>query len=200
MAERAEAQVERGTPAQWIERLEIFRERFRLGLIDEPKFDEVMRAFQLTDDLGRIWMPGATSNQWYRWDRKRWTAARPPQQLATFKMPIAMAMIWNRSLVAPIAIDIPPDQASAVPVKTNVPPMEPKPAPMAPPSSAPTAPMLTRSTCPHCGESYIPPARFCPNCAQPLTAQAIEKKSRRPTDLPERGATRKPSKPTDLPR
>ena len=200
MAERTEAQVERGTPAQWIERLEIFRERFRLGVIDETKFDEVMRAFQFTDDLGHIWMPGATSNQWYRWDRKRWTAARPPQQLASSKMPSVLVLAWNPKFVAPIEIDKPPDQAAAAPFRTAPLRMEPERAPVAPPSSAPTAPPLARSTCPHCGESYIPPARFCPNCAQPLTAQANEKKSRRPTDLPERGATRGRAKPTDLPR
>jgi len=54
MTEQTRARIERAAPAQWIERLEIFRERFRLGLINETRFNEIARAFQLKDDLGHI--------------------------------------------------------------------------------------------------------------------------------------------------
>ncbi|MBI4789243.1 MAG: hypothetical protein HY782_19595 [Chloroflexi bacterium] len=199
MAEQAEARVERATPAEWSERLEIFRERFRLQLIDESKFDEVMRAFQFTDDLGHTWMPGATTKRWYRWDRKRWTAAPPPQQLTSANMPTALALAWDRQIAAPIAIDTKPDQAAAAPVRPEPPRVEGIPPPAYSAPEPPPPPALTRATCPHCGESYIPPARFCPNCAEPLTGERKAKPGR-PTDLPERGTTRSRPKPTDLPK
>lgn len=105
MMERTAATEEQATPAQWIERLEIFRERFRLGLIDEPKFKEISRAFQFKDDLGHIWMPGATSNQWYRWDRTQWSVAAPPAILRATEIPLAIAVAWNAQIPSPPAFD-----------------------------------------------------------------------------------------------
>lgn len=218
MTEQTRAQMEQTTPAQWLERLEIFRERFRLGLIDESKFKEILKSFQFSDGMGHIWMPGATSNQWYRWDRTKWTSAPPPQQLAASNIPVAIALAWNPQVVAPIELNAtqipaeivraapePPrvvrDAGTSVPTNTPPPPMPTPVAPPPPPPPAMTAPPppspMTRATCPHCGQMYIAPARFCPNCGEPLTS---EKKSRRPTDLPERGVTRGRPKPTDLPR
>lgn len=191
MTGTTETQVERATPAEWIARLEIFRERFRLGLMDANAFKNITRAFQFNDDLGHIWMPGATSNQWYRWDRTHWSAATPPAQLIASKIPASIALAWNRQVVAPIAIDsnpVRPEQPRVV-----------EPAQLVSMDSTSVASPTTmlQATCPYCGQAYIAPARFCPNCGESLTS---EKKSRRPTDLPERGVRVKPHKPTDLPR
>lgn len=237
MAEQMEARIERATPAQWIERLEIFRERFRLGLMDTNAFNDIIRCFQFTDDVGHVWMPGATSNQWYRWDRTRWTSALPPQRLAASNIPIALALTWNRDLVAPIAMNAnlgqginvptqtePPRVRSDVrvsapiaketnrgqdraPIQMETPSLEINPAPVEPAPPPAATPALTRATCPHCGQAYIAPAKFCPNCGNLLTGErvvspptSVPKKPARPTDLPERGTTRSRSKPTDLPR
>jgi len=169
MTEQTRARIERAAPAQWIERLEIFRERFRLGLINETRFNEIARAFQLKDDLGHIWMPGATSNQWYRWDRTQWRVATPHSQLSASEMPIAISFAWDRPIPAPPAPPIPTKNqvALSVPPSVDAPPAPPIPiknqvALDAPPTRVPTRP--------------------------------------RPTDLPERGATRSRAKPTDLPR
>ena len=200
MTETIDTQVERATPAEWIARFEIFRERFRLGLIDANAFKNVTRAFQFTDDLGHIWMPGATSNQWYRWDRTRWSVAAPPAQLGATAMPVAMTLAWNRgAILAPSSADAPRVQVEVPPQPSEPPRAETKPAMIEPAPAIPTPPAtpLARQACPHCRQTYIAPARFCPNCGEPLTS---DRKSRRPTDLPERGVTRGRPKPTDLPR
>lgn len=201
MTEQSRTQMEHATPAQWIERLEIFRERFRLGLIDESKFKAILKAFQFSDGVGHIWMPGATSNQWYRWDRTRWTSAMPPPQLTASNIPEAIAMAWNRRVVSPIAIEPSPAQPKLPRGIEQSHPVPMDATPAAPP------PTMLRAICPHCGESYIAPAKFCPNCGNLITGErvasspaSVPKKPARPTDLPERGVRRKPSKPTDLPR
>lgn len=159
MTEPTEATVEQAAPAQWIERLEIFRERFRLRLIDEIKFKEILRSFQFSDNLGHIWMPGATTNQWYRWDRTQWSAAAPPAQLTASEIPIAISFAWTHQVPAPPPL-----------TKTQV-----------------AASALPRG---------LPEARFEIPPAPPAGSQ----KRARPSDLPERGRTRGPSKPPDLPR
>jgi hypothetical protein len=170
MTEETRTRIERAAPAQWIERLEIFRERFRLGLMDERRFNEIARAFQLKDDLGHIWMPGATSNQWYRWDRTQWRVATPPSQLSASEMPIAISFAWDRQVPAPSRVETPPAPPSVMPPpRVETPP--------APPSAMPPP------------RVEIPPA---PPARVPTRP--------RPTDLPERGATRSRAKPTDLPR
>ena len=159
MTEPTGATVEQATPAQWIERLEIFRERFRLGLINETQFKEISRAFQFTDNLGHLWMPGATTNQWYRWDRTKWSAVSPPAQLGASEMPLAISIAWGQ-VPAPLGL-----------TKTQVP-------------SSP-APIQT------------PPLPRVELAPEPPTRSGNRA---RPSDVPERGRTRGPSKPTDLPR
>ncbi|MCI0476993.1 MAG: hypothetical protein L0Y55_12160, partial [Anaerolineales bacterium] len=114
------------------------------------------RAFQFNDDLGHIWMPGTTTNQWYRWDRSQWRVATPPSQLSAPAMPIAISFAWDQQVPAPPAPPAPTKNQVALSAPPRVD------APPAPPTGSP--------------------------------------KRARPTDLPERGVTRNPSKPPDLPR
>ena len=185
MTEETRTRIERAAPAQWIERLEIFRERFRLGLMDERRFNEIARAFQLKDDLGHIWMPGATSNQWYRWDRTQWRVATPPSQLSASEMPIAISFAWDRQVPAPSHAEPSPAPPSVMPPpRVETPPAPPRamPPPRVEPSPAPP--------------SVMPPSRV----ETPPTPPARVQTRPRPTDLPERGATSGRAKPTDLPR
>lgn len=198
--------VERAAPDEWLERLQIFRERFRLGVIDEEKFKEITRAFQFKDDLGHIWMPGAASDQWYRWDRKQWTAAQPPGQLTANDIPLAIAVAWGYRVPEP-----------AAPYKAHVAPGPDLPVPPAPLASAsqdrplapnplagippkivepPTAPPESR-VAPSAPPSTLPPRAGSP---PPPPPPPLPGKRALPTDLPERGRTRGRNKPTDLPR
>ena len=158
MMERPETSVEQATPTEWIERLEIFRERFRLGLIDETQFKEIVRRFQFTDNLGHIWMPGATTKQWYRWDRTKWSVASPPAQLGASDIPLAISIAWGQ-------VPAPPGLS-----KTQLPPL--------------TAVI----------DSPPPRVELAPEPPMRSDQRA------RPSDVPERGRTRRPSKPTNLPK
>jgi len=121
MTEFPVATAEQATPAQWIERLEIFRERFRLGLLNESQFKEISSAFQFTDTLGHLWMPGATTNQWYRWDRTKWSAASPPAQLGASNLPLAISISWGK-IPAPPALSQTQVPPSTAPIQTPPPP------------------------------------------------------------------------------
>lgn len=125
---------EQATPTQWIERLEIFRERFRLGLLDENKFKEIVRHFQFTDNLGHIWMAGATSNQWYIWDRTQWSVAAPPAQLAASAIPLAVAIAWGHPVPPAPPLEKPPTPNAAAPIEIPPARVDTQPAPPARPS------------------------------------------------------------------
>jgi hypothetical protein len=138
VTEPTEPRSEQATPAQWIERLEIFRERFRLRLIDEAKFKDILHFFQFADDHGHLWAPGATSDRWYRWDRTQWTPAAPPAQLTAAEMPITISLAWRRSVSPPPATGaslvspdgLPSDLPEAHPINPSAPPVDsPRPAP-----------------------------------------------------------------------
>jgi hypothetical protein len=76
------------TPQQLVERLEILREQLRTGVLDTGGFNAALKAFQFTDELGRVWSPGATSGHWYRWDLDTWTRAEPPPSLRVPQEPV----------------------------------------------------------------------------------------------------------------
>lgn len=201
----SERRVERATSAQWIERLDLFRERFRVGLMEERAFKEVVRVFQFTDDVGHIWMPGATTNQWYRWDWNQWTPNPPPPLLMASNIPVSIAFTWNRELVAPIEMESGPSESEPTPTLTQPPQAEIQPTPVGPASSSP--PPVAQRTCPHCGVACFAEARFCPMCGQSLVPPAATPPplpaQQKPTslpDLPGRDLPPKPSKPTSLPR
>jgi hypothetical protein len=79
------------TPAKIVARLDAIRERYRMGLIDPPGFNEVLKLFQFRDATNRIWTPGARTNQWYRLDGRDWVAANPPEQLQLPALPLELA-------------------------------------------------------------------------------------------------------------
>ncbi|MBI3914660.1 MAG: hypothetical protein HY327_10815 [Chloroflexi bacterium] len=160
MAENPESVGERMTPDQLIRRLDTFRERLKYGLMTANEFKEALRLFQFSDDVGHLWAPGATSNQWYRWDRTHWTAAPPPPLLNVPTMPAA-TLAQSDSVIA-----------------------EPKPA--LPPKSAPEPAVM--STCPHCNAHFEGLAKFCPTCGKPQIASSAPSPAipPRPTDLPGR--------------
>src|SRR5438067_7012020 len=81
MPEPHELAYKSATPKQIIARLDILRERYRVGFFTAADFNATLKAFQFRDDVGHLWAPGATSNQWYRWDMDHWTAATPPARL-----------------------------------------------------------------------------------------------------------------------
>jgi hypothetical protein len=88
MPEPPELAHETVSPDELLQRLDIVRERFRTGLITASDFNTAIRAFQFADSVGHLWAPGATSNQWYRWDGNQWTAAAPPPLLKVPQAPI----------------------------------------------------------------------------------------------------------------
>lgn len=203
MSATIEPRVERASPNEWLKRFEIFRERFRLGLIDEIRFKEITRAFQFKDDLGHIWMPGAASARWYRWDRKQWTAAAPPGQLTANDIPLAIAVAWGyripeppapyKNHVAPSPESNPPPPAHATVPPAPRGPLAPNPLAGIPPRpvEAPRVPPESRSA------PGAPPSTLLPRVEPPPPPPG---KRVLPTDLPERGNSRGRSKPTNLPR
>jgi len=88
MPEPPEIAYENATPQQLLERLDILRERFRMGVMSVADFNTAIRAFQFKDDIGHLWAPGATSDQWYRWDLDQWTPAEPPRTLLVSQSPV----------------------------------------------------------------------------------------------------------------
>ena len=87
MPEPPELVYETVAPAEILQRLDRVRERFRTGLITVNDFNASLKAFQFSDDLGRVWSPGATTSQWYRWDLDQWTTADPPEVLRVPQSP-----------------------------------------------------------------------------------------------------------------
>jgi ribosomal protein L32 len=88
MPEPPELAYETATPQQLQQRLDVLRERFRTGLLSVADFNTAIKAFQFTDAVGHLWAPGATSSQWYRWDRTQWTPATPPARLNVPQAPV----------------------------------------------------------------------------------------------------------------
>lgn len=86
---------DKATPEQLIRRLDIFRERYKHGLMTAAEFNEVLKLFQFTDDLGHIWSPGATTNQWYSWNLNEWTPAQPPPLLTVPDMDLTKSPMWK---------------------------------------------------------------------------------------------------------
>jgi hypothetical protein len=99
MPDPPELAYESVTPEQVIARLEILRERYRIGFFTPADFNATLQAFQFTDDIGHLWAPGATTSHWYRWDRDRWTQAQPPARLNVPQSPVLFRDLPGR--VAP---------------------------------------------------------------------------------------------------
>ena len=79
------------TPAKILERFEIIREQYRMGLMDAPSFNEVLKIFQFRDSSGALWTPGAQTNQWYRREGKQWVAGNPPDELRLPQLPLELS-------------------------------------------------------------------------------------------------------------
>ena len=91
MPEPPETLTPTATPARIVERLDLIRERYRMGLMDPQSFNEVLKIFQFRDAGGALWTPGARSNQWYRREGHRWVADDPPAQLLLPQLPLELS-------------------------------------------------------------------------------------------------------------
>ena len=103
MYEPPEILSEITTPAKVIAQLDVIRERYRMGLMDPPGFNEVLKLFQFRDSSNRVWSPGARTNQWYRRDGREWVADNPPDQLQMPKLPLELAPEPDRPSLPPTA-------------------------------------------------------------------------------------------------
>lgn len=56
--------------------------QLREGKISEAAFKEKMRELMLTDGLGRWWMVGVRSGEWYRFDGHQWVRDDPGEPLS----------------------------------------------------------------------------------------------------------------------
>lgn len=144
MPDLPESIEETATPDELMRTLEGFREEYQHGLMTASEFKEVLNLFQLTDDGGHLWAPGANTNQWYRWDGHQWTPAAPPSR---FKLPPEMvtSSVWER---------VPQPEPDMV---ASAPEEEPIPQPQ---------------VCSHCGNPVQEGAKFCPECAQKVAIAA----------------------------
>lgn len=201
MPEPPERIFERATPAQLTERLGMIQERVRLGVMPPPAFDEALKLFQFTDDVGHLWAPGVASGRWYRWDRTQWTPADPP---AALNVP-NLLMTLTPSLSAPAAQgaspgdapataasgataapqakgrtsrsrrgqgDAAPASASGVIAAPSIETQQPA-RPQQSPSPAGTETSgATGVFCSRCGTRSAPGAKFCPGCGAPLGPSA----------------------------
>lgn len=91
MPEPPETLAPTATPAKIVERLDLIRERYRMGLMDPASFNEVLKIFQFRDAAGVLWTPGARTNQWYRRHGNEWVAGEPPAQLLLPQLPLELA-------------------------------------------------------------------------------------------------------------
>jgi RNA polymerase subunit RPABC4/transcription elongation factor Spt4 len=145
---------DKATPEELLRRLDIVRDRYLLGMMTATEFNGVLKEFQFTDERGVIWTPGATTSQWYCWDREQWVQAAPP---AILNLPSLPAMF------------IPVEPPAAVP---DVWPQEIKPPPVVAASTKICVhcgqPIRGKAFCPHCGTKQAadrPVAeRRCPKC------------------------------------
>jgi hypothetical protein len=157
MPEPPEEVDDKATPDQLLERLEVFGERHRLGLMTAAEFTAVLRLFQFTDAVGHVWAPGARTKQWYRWDRTHWTPAEPPQRL----------------IVPPVHFEELPKAAAPRPSPAR----QAAPGARTPAAAPPVAAAATsnrtapsppaRDTCPKCG-AVMPGKRYCTLCGASL--------------------------------
>ncbi len=81
MPDAPELLSQTSTPQVILDRFELLRDRYRMGLIDAGSFNELLKIFQFRDAGGVLWTPGAKSREWYRWTGRDWTPGNPPDQL-----------------------------------------------------------------------------------------------------------------------
>lgn len=79
------------TPADILQRLELMREQYRMGLMDAASFNHVLELFQFPDVTGVLWTPGAQSGRWYQWNGREWVPGNPPERLQIPQMPLELA-------------------------------------------------------------------------------------------------------------
>ena len=90
------------TPEKILERLEIVREQYRMGLMDPAAFNEVLKIFQFRDEAGTLWTPGARTDQWYRRDGTEWVTANPPARLLLPNLPLELSPEPERTPLPPL--------------------------------------------------------------------------------------------------
>ncbi len=72
---------ETATPDELQDRLDLFRERYLLGLMTPAEFNELLLEFQFGDTEERIWSPGVNSRDWHVWRDGFWQRSTPPATL-----------------------------------------------------------------------------------------------------------------------
>jgi hypothetical protein len=84
------------TPSEILERLEVVRERYRMGVMDLGSFNQTLRLFQFQDAGGRLWAPGAQSGRWYQWNGREWAPGAPPERLQLPELPLELTPASER--------------------------------------------------------------------------------------------------------
>ena len=79
------------TPEKILQRLDIIREQYRMGLMDPASFNAVLKDFQFRDEAGALWTPGARTNRWYRREGAEWVPGNPPTRLLLPKLSLELS-------------------------------------------------------------------------------------------------------------
>ncbi len=90
MTEPPEVFHQTATPAQILERFQLVRERYKMGMMDARTFNDLLKLFQFRDVMGVLWTPGAQSGEWYRLNAGQWTPGNPPERLRIPQLPLGL--------------------------------------------------------------------------------------------------------------
>lgn len=154
---RPEDLFDTATPDELQQRLDLFRERYLLGLMSPPEFNDLLLEFQFGDSDGRTWSPGVNSRDWYVWREGVWQRAAPPGSLR-----IRNSTLWVLFGEQPADRADRADQMRSAIAAVSTPVTEPL-IPVPPPRG----PGWNQDDLP--ARPPIDPARpsFCPGCGQP---------------------------------
>jgi hypothetical protein len=158
-------------------RLDALREGYRHGILSAAQFTTMAAQFRFADDVGHLWMPGATTSHWYRWDRTQWTQSEPPPALYLVNEQLETSAAWITT--EPAAIPAP---AKALPPAASLcvcgAPLtgtpfckrcgKPAPAAASPAKSVDTALCSNQA----CGTALTAEQSFCPKCGSPAAKPA----------------------------
>jgi hypothetical protein len=140
------------------------RFRYQQGVIAPEVYKGLCNQFQFRDSMGHLWSPGATSSNWYRWDRTAWTPADPPGELFFADEALENTAAWQTTARA---AHMPPAPTCACGEPLTGTPFCKKcgrPAPMPKPEQAQARPAICPN--PACGAKIEAGQRFCGHCGR----------------------------------
>jgi hypothetical protein len=132
------------TPQELMARVEALRRLHDRGAMSAAQFNDFLAAFRFNDEIGHLWMPGANSGKWYRWDRTGWTQSEPPQALMLVNEGMQHSAEWMVTAGAATA-GHPSTQKTGATAAADI-------------------------LCPSCGVRVKTGQKFCTACGKPISA------------------------------